>query len=157
MTFTLHPAANSYKWRLALAEADLTKGSFANYGLPAPTTPDPRDHSQLVSQRDGGQAAHGFERVELLFERFSEQQMTQLGKLIVDARATSGVIYMTIWTGVGYDLNPPRWIDVFGRPHRPENIAPARAVGVKGQLWYDAVRWTVMNLTVVNDPSVYTT
>lgn len=153
----LHPAANSFRWRLALAEADLAKGSFANYGLPAPDVADPRDHSTFSSQGDAGQARHGYERVEFLWERLSEAQAAELMSLIRDAKSENGgLIYLTIWTGAGYD-GSPRWIDVSGMVHEPESLTANRYVGVRGQTGYDAARMEVVGLTVLNDPSSYTT
>lgn len=150
-----HPATSAFGWRLSLSETGLGLASLANYGLPAPQIADVRDHSALTSRGDGGQARHGYRSAELLFERLSEPQASVLMQMIRDARSGTGVLYMTLWVGAGYD-GRPRWIDVRGYPHEPESLTANRYVGVNGQVAYDAARLVLRNFTVLNDPSSYT-
>lgn len=155
MAFSLAPAANSFKWRMALTEPLLATGSFYNFGFPAPEAGSPRDHSAQVGRTDGGQALYGYHTIPILFPKLSEAQASALIRFLREARSTSGYLFMTIWTGAGYDENGPRWIDVQGRPHLPEEVPSTRLVGTYGQVAYEPVSFRLVNFTVINDPSAY--
>jgi hypothetical protein len=145
----------SFKWRIAMTEGGLTKGSFYHYKLPVPSTAPYVDHSAAVMKSDGSQALHGFEQVTLLFDILSGPQAAMIRQFIDAARSGAGILFMTIDKGDG-SAPGPAWIDISGTPHRQARLSQnGPIVGSTGQPHYTNVQLFLNNVTVVNDPSNY--
>lgn len=145
----------SWKWRISLTEAGLDKGSFHNYGIPAPDTGMYTDSTTAATRSDGSQSLHGYRQVTLSWGRLTALQLAVIREFIDDARSGAGLLYLTIDRGDG--SAPGRdWIDVFGKPHRQPQLTQEGPIGSSiGQPSYQNVRLFVNDLTVVNDPSSY--
>ena len=147
---------NSFKWRISLTEGGLAKGSFYHYDLPEPSTAPFSDHSASVIKSDGSQGLHGFPQVTLLFDILSGPQAAILRQFI-DAGRSAGVLFLTVDRGDGSDPGPA-WIDISGVPHRQSRLTQnGPLVGSRGKSHYTNVQLFLNNVTVVNDPSNYST
>lgn len=146
-----------FGWRISLTEAGLAKGSFRNFRIPPPSIAFYTDHTTAVTRSDGSQGLHGFQQLTMLFDILSGQQMSVVRGFIDDARSTTGFLFLTIDRGDGSEPGPA-WIDITGRAHRQPQLSQAGPiVGSQGQNHYTGAQLFLNNVTVVNDPSLYTT
>lgn len=144
-----------FLYRLALSEAELVDGSVMAWGLQPPSAAPYVDHTEAVGQSDGGQALLGYDQVTLSWDIMSSAEAATIGRLVEDALGTDGegFLYLTISRANG--TNPgPDWIDVMGRPHPPQIAAPPNIAGIS-DLYHQNVTLVVNNLTILNDPSLY--
>jgi hypothetical protein len=148
---------SNWQWRIASTEAGLQYGAFFQVGLPVPTIAPAYDGSGETASSVGSQFIHGYKRLEMMFARLDNPQWFALRKLVADAQAgTLKYLYMTIdWSNGEYAI--PHWIDVRGYPHRPLMISdPGSLIGrLDAVHYYDNVQFILNNITIVNDPSLY--
>lgn len=144
-------------WRIALTLAGLEKGSFYVLDLPIPEVAAYSDHTLERPQGDGGQALHGFNSLDMLFAELLGHQWFILRKRIDDAKAGAGVIYLTIDAADGKTPGP-RWVDVSAYPHRPVQLSQEGPLTGRSNTRhiYENVRVLFNNITIINDPSIYT-
>lgn len=136
-----------FYWRIALASADLAKGAFFAWKLPAPQRPVYADYSVKVPQSQGGMTRQGYDNITLLWDELDGLQLNTL-KTIVEAAIVAGALYLTIDRADGSGaLND--FVDVHGLPHPLEFTPTASARGTV----FSNVQLFVNNLTVDNDPS----
>lgn len=149
-----------FNWRFSPGlEAGLTYGSFYLKGIPEPIIAPYYDSSGQSINSFGAQLAHGYIRLELMWERLSNVQWNILYEAIEAAKvAAEPVMYMTIDQSGGSHAIP-HWIDVKGYPHRQlEQADPGPLIGRSRQIhYYDNVLLRLNNISIVNDPSLYTT
>ena len=105
------------KFRIALTEAGLAKGSLWVNGIPIPSVAPYRDHSVIVGKSDGSNQEYGFKNVTLMWDKLTYEMGKRLQDLVEGSRTGTGILYLTIsranGTGSGQD-----WIDVSGRAAR---------------------------------------
>ena len=146
-----------WNWRIGLLEPDLQLGSFINYGIPVPDEPGEYvTYGSRVPTGDGGEQVHGFETFTVLWSILEGKQMFQLKSFVDDARAGTGLLFLTIDKAIGLDVNH-HWIDISGKPaflEIPASSLPNRN-GNPGMAHYNNVAVTLRNVTVINDPSSY--
>lgn len=149
-------ASCGWNWRIALAEADLSMGSFAAYGIPLPQVAAYNDSTKASFRSQGEQALHGFISVDFLWERLTREQAWRLRKFIDDAKDGTGWLYMTV--DINDDSAPgEQWADVKGKPHRDPKQADAGPIaGRIGQSSYSNYTMLLNNVMVLNNPSNYT-
>lgn len=144
-----------YLYRLALSEAELEDGTLDTWGLQPPSTAPYVDHTEVVGQSDGGQALLGYDQVTLSWDVLTPFEASQLVRLVREALGTDGegFLYLTVSRSNGTSPDSD-WIDVMGRPHVPQVITPPN-VGAVSHLYHQNVTLFVNNLTVLNDPSLF--
>lgn len=146
-----------WDWRIALSEAGLQYGSVINHELPPPTIAPYTEWQTAVTRSDGSQARHGMVTVAMMWSELSESQLFTLRKLITDAQTGTGLIYMTIDRMVGLTRRDD-FIDISGFPHlAPTGTDAPVADRVFGMADHKDYVLEVKGLTVINDPSLYTT
>lgn len=146
---------NPFNWRISLTEAGLQKGSLYNYNIPTPTTAMFTDHTTAVVRLDGSQSLHGFTQVTLLWELLTGIQAQTIRGFVDSAKGGSGLLFLTLDKG---DASAPgrAWIDISGYPHRHSQLTQEGPImGSKGQPHYLNVQLFVNAVTVINDPSNY--
>lgn len=151
-------SCTAWDYRIAITEAGLARGYFAAFEIPLPQLAPLLDSSIENSRSTGGQALHGYTTLELLFRRITMYSAWRIRNFIDEAKATSGLLYITA------DRNDtlyagPHFVDVSGYPHRPREAADdgdldARAPG--GGQYINNYRLFLNNVTIINDPSLYT-
>ena len=133
--------ANLY--RVALAQADLSRGYFIQLGIPRPTNCVWRDYSSLAGQSTGFQAKQGYNNITLSWDRLTRFHVYLLESYQRQVTPTT-LIYLTVDRTDG--LNPgPSWYDISGKPHvityTPEsNVRDKVLTGVV---------WFVTNITTL--------
>lgn len=145
-----------WDWRISLSEAGLQYGSVYNHELPPPSIAPYNEWQTAVSRSNGSQARHGFETVALMWSELSESQLFTLRKLITDAQGGTGLIYLTIERMVGLTRRDD-FVDISGFPHLAPTGTDAAVVDrLMGEPNHNDFILEVKNLTIINDPSVYT-
>lgn len=147
-----------WDYRISLTEAGLTTGSLTLYHIVAPNKAPFRDSAVSRGRSDGGQALHGALSMEALWDRTTMAQAWRLRKFIDDAKAGTGLLYMTIDKNNASGMRP-QWIDVSGRPHVPERVNDDGDIAGRmrvGQQFVDNFVLFLNNISILNDPSVYT-
>ena len=148
----------SWHWRISLTEADLDKGSFRLYGIPAPTVAPYLDSSTESGRSQGDQAVHGFPNVDFLWTRLTTEQAFQIRKFIDAAKEGTGLLYMTI--DLNDDSTPgTSWADIRGRPHRDRVQADAGPIVGRSKLGkgsHENYRMLLNNVEILHHPSIFT-
>lgn len=143
------------KFRVATTEAGLAKGVFWVIGLPIPSVAPYRDHSVIVGKSDGSNQEYGFKNATIMWDKLTYLEGRVIRDIVSAARSGSGILYLTVSRGDGTGSGDD-WIDVSGRPGRLV-LTGAAPLNRRGFGTYDNPTLTVNNLTVVNDPSNYST
>lgn len=143
-------------YRLGLTEADLATGAFMTYLLPPPDAAPYQDHTEAESASDGGEELLGYDNVTISWNRLPANAATQLKRLVIEAAGTDGegFLYLTVSRANG-SYPGADWIDIKGHAHIPKIVGPADLVGQLDQLFHDSVQLVVNNVTILNDPSIY--
>lgn len=148
----------SWDYRISLTESGLGMGSLASYHIPAPNVAPFLDSAIETDRGDGGQGLHGCASIEVLWDRLMMAQAAKVRWFIDNAKSGTGLLYMTVAvndaSSIGY-----RWVDVSGMPHRPRQAADSGDIGNRqpgGLQYIDNYLLFLNNLTVINNPSVYT-
>jgi len=155
----INNVSNPWHWRIATSEAGLATGSFFVNKLPAPSTCFYQKTTVENPQSDGLQAVHGYQQTTLLWDVLNGYQYKTLKDVITLQSQAKSTIYLTIDRGDGSHSNPD-WIDVFGYPYiqiaqSQEGPLIGRYAG--GSPDFRSVKLFLNNLTIRNDPSLYTT
>jgi hypothetical protein len=143
------------KYRIATTEAGLEKGLLWVRGVQIPQVAPYRGHSVIVGKSDGSNQEYGFKNVTMMWERLTYYEGFVLKTLVEAARNGSGLLFLTIDRSDG-DKPGRDWIDVSGFPGHLV-MTGAAPLNRNGQGTYDNVQLTVNNLTILNDPSSYST
>jgi hypothetical protein len=149
---------SAWDFRISLTEAGLQTGSLMSYDIPMPNLAPFLDSSVEMGRSDGGQALHGFINDGLMWDRIMMRVAFRLRKFIDDARSGTGELYLTV------PMNDAshsgwHWLDVKGMPHRPRQATDSGDMGIRmpgGLQYVDDFVLLLNNITIINDPSVYT-
>ena len=148
----------AWDYRFGLVEADLARGYFAAYDIPLPQLAPLLDSALEISRSAGGQALHGYTNLEVLWRRLTMRQAWRVRRFIDDAKAATGLLYLTV------AQNDARhgglyFVDINGYPHRPREAADDGDMAARtpdGGQYIDNYILFMNNVTIVNDPSLYT-
>lgn len=143
-------------WRIATTEGGLARNTFFNLRIPVPDLPNYRDHTTIAQRSDGSDATRGFINNVIMWDRLTGTEGYELKRLVQIARTGAGVLFMTIprlnGDGIGNDF-----IDLSGFPQYLL-LTPAGGHSRRhGPVIYSNVRLVFNNITVVNDPSLFST
>lgn len=143
-------------WRMALAEADLSFSAFQQLGLPVPDVCDFKDHTTERFHSTGAQFLAGYATAEILWNVLTGPQLATIYTTVESAKSGSGILYMTIDLGDGR-VSARAWADISARPARPITTQSGPISGkIRGSLpHYENVSLALNNVTVINEPSVY--
>lgn len=151
-------SCDPWDMRLGLAEADLEFNPLAALEVPAPNTFVFNDATVETDKSDGGQGLHGYALAEMLWDRLTMRQAFQVRRFIDNAQAGNGLLFMTIPRNDA-SASGFHYIDISGRPHRKIDAADSGDIGNRagrGQQFIDNYTLLLHNVTVINDPSIYT-
>lgn len=144
-----------YKWRIGLTEAELAKSSFAANGIPLPDTADFQDFAVERKKSNGSTAVHGFKSETCFWAEMSPAGLKALKALVDQARSTKLPLFMTVDRGDGTAANND-WIDISGYPAYVNARKAAVGEIQHGISQTDNVTLFLNNVTILNDPSNYT-
>lgn len=148
----------AWDYRFGLVEADLDRGYFAAYDIPLPQLAPLLDSTQESPRSAGGQALHGYTFLELLWTRLNMRQAWRVRRFIDDAKAATGLLYLTVAQNDAKH-GGLYFVDINGYPHRPREAADdgdMAARAVDGGQYIDNYLLLLNNVTIINDPSLYT-
>jgi hypothetical protein len=138
-------------WRIATSEAGLQRGAFFIVGIPPPTMAPYSAFSKIVPRADGGDAAHGYERVPYFWNSMSLTAYSRLKRIVDSVRP--GLIYVTLEINDGSSPSGV-FVDVSGHPGylQQSSESPANRNGVAA---VSNVSLIINNATILNNPSNY--
>ena len=138
------------KWRISTSEAGLAKGLFFIIGLPPPSLFTYQPFSKIVGRSDGGDAAHGYKKLTIIWDTISLPAYSRLRTLVDSVRP--GLIYITFEIGDGSLAGG--FVDASGHPgFLQQSInSPANRVGTAA---VSNAQLVINNLTIINSPSNY--
>lgn len=148
----------AWDYRIGLVEADLARGYWAAYDIPLPQLAPLLDSTEESSRSAGGQALHGYTTCPVLWTRLTMYQAWRVRRFIDDAKAGTGLLYLTIARNDAKH-GGLYFIDINGYPHRPREAADdgdMAARAADGGQYIDNYLMFLNNITIVNDPSLYT-
>lgn len=150
--------SNSWSWRIAANAAALEYGSFHQLSVPAPSLCTYKEYSNVVARSNGADASHGFENVSILWDILTAKQAQAINDIVETARIKNGTIFLTVDKAIGLALGF-NWVDIEGYPLQM-NLTSAlrydRSIKNDGP-YYRNVSLKINAITVVNDPSLYST
>jgi hypothetical protein len=147
--------ADIFKWRItdSSAAADLQRSLLVRLGIPTPSQSQYRDHSQRISQSEGGIARHGYNNVEVLWTKLTPCQADTLRDIVDNSKAAAGgtgFLYMTIKP---LDGSGVKWMDVAGKADLSDIAPDAPIIGASDYIHSNIVL-RLNNVTVTStDPT----
>lgn len=135
-------------WRFATSEAALAANNFWSLGLPAPSLAPYMTGQIEAGDGHGAQRIHGWQSVELFWDVLGLERINAL-EAVTDS-AAGGLLYVTFYyRGIWLDGSGYPW-----RPLQPEMIGPLHSL--RGQYGERNYRLYLNNVTILNNPSLYT-
>lgn len=142
-----------YNWRLAETRALLPANTFPLIGLPPIIQYFPKDYA-VKSQSAGGRVGrNGFSSYQLLWTRMDDLQKSMLIRIYTSAMNGDGLMRLT---GLWHDTSNPvtRWVDLEGYPDLGD-LTPNPPAFHYGIQVYSTIQLTLNNITLFNDPAIY--
>jgi hypothetical protein len=134
------------KWRITDTLADLQRSLFLRYDIPSPSQVQYKDHSQRISQGEGGMARHGYRNLEVLWLKLTPGQADTVRDFVESAKAGSGLLYMTVKPLEGTSVE---WMDVSGKPDLSDIAPDAPVISASGYI-HSNIKLTLNNVTVID-------
>ena len=101
---------------------------------------------------------HGYIYMPILWQRLSMYQAWRVRKFIDAAKSGTGLLYMTVDRNDA-SYGGPHFVDISGYPHRPREAADDGDMAGRapdGGQYTDNYSLLLNNITIINDPSLYT-
>lgn len=144
--------ADLFKWRIANSYAELTANLLVRFNIPTPSQVSYRNHSQRISQSEGGIARHGYQNIEILWTKLSPCQAKQVRDWVEASKIDNGgngLLYVTIKP---LDGSGVQWMDAAGRADLNDVAPDAPIIGASAYMHSNIVL-KINNVTVLsNDP-----
>ena len=144
-------SADLFKWRMTHSNvaADLQRALLIRLGIPTPSQITYIDHTQRISQGDGGIARHGYLNAEILWTKLTPCQANVVRGIVEDSRAANGgngYVYATIKPLDGSGIE---WMDIAGKPDLSDLAPEAPIIGASGYIHSD-ILLKLNNITIIS-------
>ena len=134
------------KWRITDTLANLERSLFLRYGIPSPSQSQYKDHSQRISQGEGGMARHGYRNLEVLWLKITPCQADSIRDFVESAKSGSGLLYMTVKPLDGTSVE---WMDISGKPDLSDIAPDAPLIAASGYI-HSNIKLTLNNVTIID-------
>ena len=138
-------------YRISNTEAGLAKGAFFVRSIPPPSMDTYQPFSSIVPRSGGGDAAHGYSKLTIVWRTMSLNQYNRLKVLVNTTRP--GLVYVTFAIRDG---SQPQgiFVDASGKAQfmQQSSASPMNLVGSPA---VENVTLVINNITILNNPSNY--
>ena len=144
-----------FKWRMTDSNvgADLQRALFVRLGIPTPSQVTYRDHTQRISQGDGGIARHGFLNAEILWTKLTPCQAIILRTIVEDTKPDNGGTGFLYVTMKPLDGSTVQWMDIAGKADLGDIAPEAPIIGASGYI-HSNILLKLNNITITDtDPT----